>query len=91
MKQERKLKCILDYYGKENQIIKTLEEFAELQELLTRTFTKAEPVSKANFASEIADVQIMLEQMKLAFNCKKEVDLWVDIKIARQFERMGNE
>ena len=42
-------------------------------------------------ASEIADVQIMLEQMKLAFNCKKEVDLWVDIKLARQFERMGNE
>lgn len=91
MKHEKKLNCILNYYGKKNQIIKTFEEFAELQELLARSITKAEPVSKANIASEIADVQIMLEQMKIAFDCKKEVDLWVAIKLQRQFERMGEE
>ena len=87
----KKLKSILDYYGKENQIAKTFEEMAELQQLLARSITKPGTVAKVSIASEIADVEIMLNQMKIAFDCEKDVEVWNEIKIRRQMERMAKE
>lgn len=88
-KQIKKLRCFIEFYGKENQIIKAVEECAELQQRLCNTFTKQANTSL--IAEEIADVKIMLEQMQIIFNCSSEVENWVDFKIQRQIERMKNE
>lgn len=57
------LKKIIDYYGEEKQIIKAIEEMSELQKELCKKL-----LGKSNIYSlteEIADVQIMLDQLKL--------------------------
>lgn len=90
-KRTKKLKAIIDFYGKENQIVKTFEELGELSQVLSKTLTQSDSVAKVSITTEIADVQIMLEQLKIIFDCKKEVDMWVDMKIQRQIERMAKE
>lgn len=90
-KRTKKLKCIIDYYGKENQIVKTLEEMGELQQVLAKSITQPDKVAKTEVSTEIADVEIMLNQMKIIFDCEKDVEFWKPMKISRQFERMGNE
>ena len=71
--------------------MKAIEECAELQQVVARTATKPDDVKKSNIAEEIADVQIMLEQLKIIYNCKKDVDSWIDYKIQRQIERMAKQ
>ena len=83
------LRCFVGVYGKENQIIKAVEECAELQQSLCNAFTK-----KANtslIAEEIADVTIMLEQLKIIFDCSAEVEDCIEYKIQRQIERMAKQ
>lgn len=90
-KRTKKLKCIIDYYGKENQIVKAIEELAELQQVLAKNITQPDRVTKTSISTEIADVEIMLNQMKIIFDCEKDVEFWKPLKISRQFERMGND
>lgn len=64
-------KKAIEVYTKENQVIKTLEELGELTQALSKwllcqsIFPPAE--LKANVKSEVADVQIMLDQMRMIF------------------------
>ena len=64
-RKKKKLKCIIGYYGKENQIAKAIEEMAELQQVLAKSLTQPQGVAKTSVASELADVEIMLNQMKM--------------------------
>lgn len=52
----------MDTYGLENQTMMVFEEMAELQKELCKAL-RGKIVTK-NIAEEIADVEIMLEQMK---------------------------
>ena len=92
-KQIKKLRCFIEYYGAGNQLVKAIEEFAELQQVLAKICTIPdsfkENTIKSSVYSEIADVEIMLEQLKIIFDCKKDVEKWVDYKIQRQIERMA--
>ena len=90
-KNQKKLKCIVDFYGNQNQIIKTIEEMAELQQVLSKSITEPDKVAKVSLHTELADVEIMLNQLKIIFDCEKEVDLWIKMKIERQFERMARQ
>lgn len=64
--QEREvLKRALDYYDRHNQVLKTIEELSELQIELVHTSRFDERASWKNIAEEIADVEIMLEQLKM--------------------------
>ena len=89
-KVTKKLKCIIDYYGQGNQVIKAIEELAELQQELAKSITQPDKSAKSAISAEMADVEIMLHQMKIIFDCEKDVEFWKDMKISRQFERMAN-
>lgn len=56
------LRYILDHYGYEHQVIKLFEEMAELQVALCKGG------SKEDVMTEIADVEVMLGQVKLALD-----------------------
>ena len=73
-------------YGAEAQILMVMEEMAELQKELCKNIRGKANV--ANIAEEIADVQIMLEQMIVLHDCREEVeDHWLE-KMARLLDRL---
>lgn len=61
----------LDTYGSAQQITMVFEEMSELQKELCKYLRGK--YSPANIAEEIADVEIMLEQMKMLFCCTDDV------------------
>lgn len=68
-------------FGKEAQIIVAIEELAELQKELTKWLRDKGHI--CNIAEEIADVQIMLEQLKFIFACNNEVNEIIQKKLER--------
>lgn len=98
---ERKIvlqKAILTY-GKENQVDMAIEEMSELTKaLLKERRNEKEKVTKSapplqyitNIIEEIADVEIMLEQLKMLFDCGGLVDRVKDYKIERLKARLNN-
>lgn len=72
---------VLKLNGQEAQAIVAIEELSELQKELTKYLR-----GKANIehiAEEMADCEIMLEQLKKYFNLSKEVEEEKEKKIAR--------
>ena len=65
------LQRALDTYGSAQQIAMVFEEMSELQNELCKYLLGT--YSPANIAEEIADVEIMLEQMKMLFCCTDDV------------------
>lgn len=63
------LQRALDTYGSALQIVVMMEEMSELQKELCKYLRGK--YSPANIAEEIADVEIMLEQMKMLFCCAR--------------------
>ena len=61
---------IADHFGLEKQIKQTLQEFAELQQLLCYRDDQiaSDPAYLARIAEEIADVQIMLQQLTYLYH-----------------------
>lgn len=92
----------INTYGVENQMIKTVEELSELSQALCKSivrlnYTKEKTSlvddlkSVDNIFEEIADVEIMLEQCKIMFQCDKEVNEWKQKKIERLEKRLDGE
>lgn len=79
-------KQALDLYGKKAQICMVFEEMAELQKELCKYLRESEIIG--NITEEIADVEIMLEQMKLLFDIEKEVEEEKKYKLKRLEERL---
>ena len=78
----------LSHFGKQSQIMVCIEEMSELQKELCKHFR-----GRHNFydvAEEIADVQIMLEQMMILFNCRDAVEQWKQVKLLRLRGKMNN-
>lgn len=72
-------------YGAIAQIDIAIEEMSELIQALS----KYKRCKKHNVEEEIADVQIMLDQLNLIFN-NKEIDYIKKIKIERLEHRLQN-
>ena len=70
-----------EVYGLSAQIDMVFEEFAEMQKELCK-FKRGKPCMDG-IAGEIADCEIMLEQMKLFFDLQNDVDLIKKGKIER--------
>ncbi len=68
------------------QIIIAFEEMAELQKELSKYLRGRENITE--IAEEIADVTIMLEQMKLLFNIEDIVKDYKNQKLRRLEERL---
>ena len=78
----------LDTYGSALQIVVMMEEMSELQKELCKYLRGK--YSPANIAEEIADVEIMLEQMKMLFCCADDVHDVRRRKVERLKERLDN-
>ena len=82
------LQRALDTYGSVPQIAMVFEEMSELQKELCKYLRGK--YSPANIAEEIADVEIMLEQMKMLFGCTDDVHDVRRRKVERLKERLDN-
>lgn len=82
------LQRALDTYGYDLQIMMVFEEMSELQKELCKYLRGK--YSPANIAEEIADVEIMLEQMKMLFCCTDDVRNERRRKVERLKERLDN-
>lgn len=85
---EQQAKEILTFYGSFHQILKCIEEFAELTKELLK-LDKQGRVSDINehIQSEIADCFVMLMQMRELFG-RDEVDAWIKRKIERTLKQI---
>lgn len=63
-------KSAIEEYGMDNQVIVTIEELSELQKELTKILRDEGSISR--LIEEMADVEIMLSQVKEMFVIKDE-------------------
>ncbi len=83
---KRAARAAVNKWGAEAQVRKTVEELAELQvELLHYLCGRGD---YQHIAEEIADVMIMLEQLRLIYQNENSVNLWLDIKSRKLIERI---
>lgn len=76
----------IDRFGAEKQLTKAIEEMAELTKELCKY--QIGQGSTNHLAEEIADVEIMLNQLVMIFSCPKEVMMWKCNKINRLRKRI---
>ena len=78
----------LRVFGSQNQITVALEEMSELQKELCKYLRNDSSFSYANIAEEMADVEIMLDQMKILFQRDSAVEEQRQYKVKRLRERI---
>ncbi len=82
------LQRALDTYGSSMQIVVMMEEMSELQKELCKNLRGRGSIE--HIAEEIADVEIMLEQMKMLFLCADDVRDVRRRKVERLKVRLDN-
>ena len=82
-------RSIANHYGKEHQVLIAIEEMSELTKELCKYFRRYD--RKKEIIEEVADAQIMIEQLIELFDINNEVDRMVDYKLNRQIRRMEQE
>ena len=78
------IKSIVLHNGNGTQILKAKEELVELLQALSKN-------DAGDIAEEIADVEIMLEQLKYIYACAPLVELIKKLKVARTLKIMNGE
>lgn len=86
MDEREVYKQALEKWGAEAQICMVFEEMAELQKELCKALRGKE--NRIEIAEEIADVEIMLAQMKILFGIEEGVERYKKLKIQRLQERL---
>lgn len=76
-------------YGEEAQVKMVLEEVAELQKEICKLWRGRDNIQA--IAEEVADVEIMLDQLKLILDITEDVQQFREKKITRLKERLGVE
>lgn len=79
----------IDAYGRENQLIVAIEELSELQKELCKQMRINTGRPRSRVAEEIADVEIMLEQLKMLFKNDDAVEMYRLDKVVRLKTRLG--
>ena len=88
-KEEKEIICrkAVENYGEISQMIKTTEEMGELIRAISRIILQqgeSDEQIESNYNEEIADVTIMLEQLKYTRHYKQElIDFWKEEKLKR--------
>ena len=84
---------IADHYGEEHQMLKAVEEMAELTQQIAKRIRMQYSVNA--YAEELADAAIVLEQLEYLFAKaayrSTMLDKYIDIKLNRQLESMESE
>lgn len=86
--RESKLLFLINHYGTKKQQDIAIEELAELQKAIIKYRREPSDKTKEAVVEEIADVQVMLEQLKMIFSCRSKTDEIMDAKIDRQIKRV---
>lgn len=86
--QTRGLQEIIKHYGVNPQMDMAIEECSELIKALLKFRRNSNNSAWEAVIDELADVEIMISQMKIIFDCSGEVESRIDFKIKRQIERM---
>lgn len=73
-------------YGKDNQKIVAIEELSELQKEISKDLRGQG--NSYNMAEEIADVLIMLQQIRMIYNLDEKIRLYISHKMERLEERL---
>lgn len=76
----------VDAWGKHSQLVICMEETAELTKELSKNLRGQD--NDLGIAEEIADVEIMLEQLKLIFNIRPDVENMKNEKLIRLDRRI---
>jgi len=77
---ENGCKMIIEHYGEKHQLYKLVEEMVELTQAIMK---------KSNVTEEMADVQVLLDQLKLARPLMaKRLEEIQQGKVKRQIERI---
>ena len=87
----RTLRRAVNTYGSRRQAVKALEELGELTQALCKWLGGDDPDPERSLRhvyEEIADVEIMLAQLRLMTGADKDIDTWIALKIARLKERL---
>ena len=79
----------IQFWGKNFQIVVAVEECGELIHALTK-YLRNGPIGRFDVAEEIADVEIMLEQLKVIFG-ERDVEYWKKEKLSRLKEMLKEE
>lgn len=80
-------KQAVEKYGNNAQMDMVIEECSELIQAISKN--KRGKNNRQNIAEEIADVEIMLEQLKIIMDiCNTEVEIWKQFKINRLSEKL---
>lgn len=76
----------VDTYGKDHQLIICMEEMAELTKELSKNLRGHNNLQE--IAEEVADVEVMLEQVKLIFKLREATTEAKEAKLLRLRERI---
>ena len=76
----------INTYGPNNQILKAVEELSELQKELCKNLEGA--WNRGQIAEEIADVQIMCQQLLIIFSCRGTTAEYRRMKLDRLKHRI---
>lgn len=76
----------IEKYGAYAQSLMLMEEMAELQKEICKSYRGKDNAEQ--IAEEIADVEIMLAQVKMIYSVAEDVEKWRDAKVKRLWERL---
>lgn len=76
-------KQCIKLWGEDSQMQIAIEECAELVKAICKFQRYKSDISASQIAEEIADVEIMIEQLKIIFNCPNEVNIYKGAKLVR--------
>lgn len=79
----------IDEYGEANQLVVLFEEMSELQKEICKSIRFSRIKFRNQIAEELADTEIMLEQVKMIFDIDEDVEGWRLDKVVRLRERLG--
>lgn len=76
-------------YGSENQMVVAIEELSELQKEVCKALRFNKKQFRRKVAEEIADCEIMIEQLKMIFNVDEDAEMYRLDKVVRLKTRLG--
>lgn len=79
----------IEEYGAYAQSLMLLEEMAELQKEICKHWRGSDNAEQ--IAEEVADVEIMLAQVKMIFGVAEKAAAWREAKVKRLAERLRGE
>ena len=86
LQMEATCRRVIETFGKQMQMIVAIEELAELIQALTKVLRFKPDFD--NVAEETADAEIAIEELKIMFNNRKDVEDWTTKKLVRLEDRI---